>query len=298
MPPTPRIPEPPWTIRKLLEWASSLFCSRGIDNPRSTAEILLAHAISADRIEFYRRPEKEICQEDLERYRDLVDRRLDREPVAYIVGEKEFWSMELLVTPDVLIPRPETECLVEQALPLLSEGSIPKRVLEVGTGSGAIVLALASERPGHLYFASDRSVAALAVALCNAKRHGLDDRVRFFAGDWFEANGKDTPRFDLILSNPPYIPAQTIPELQEEVRDFEPRSALDGGEDGLRCLEKIIFQAHPYLRIGGYLLLEIGYDQRSALDRMIAATGRYGDVRFFRDYAGHDRGVLARRIPA
>ena len=175
-----------WTILKLLQWTSDYFRSRDIENPRASAEILLAHALNLKRIDLYLRWDQPLCPHELEKFKTLIKRRIHREPVAYIIGFKEFWSIEIGLTKEVLIPRPETECLVEAALALLHKESTtaPKRILDLGTGSGAIVLALASQQPQHYFFASDFSIKALEVARQNTNRYKLDGVIHFLAGDW------------------------------------------------------------------------------------------------------------------
>jgi release factor glutamine methyltransferase len=208
--------------------------------------------------------------------------------VAYILGAKEFWSLELAVTPDVLIPRPETEALVETALGVLA-GDLPMapgRILDLGTGCGAIALALASRQPQHLFFASDLFKTATRIAKQNAKRHGLDNRIYFFVGDWMEPLKEKTQLFDLIISNPPYIPSDGIPKLQPEICKYEPLSALDGEKDGLGCLRKIIGAAHRLLKPRGSLVLEIGYDQKAAVQGVVERCGEYDRVFFSKDYSG------------
>ena len=209
--------------------------------------------------------------------------------------------MMLCVTTAVLIPRPETECLVEAALSLLPEQPFPGetrmlgRVLELGTGSGAVVLALASRRPLFHYFASDLSVNAVRVAKLNAERHHLDEKVRFISGDWFTPINNRRGCFDMILSNPPYIRTRDIPGLQPEIYRHEPIDAVDGGEDGLRCLNHIIEAAHSYLKTGGYLVLEIGHQQKRDVEKIIAGCDEYMDVCFLRDYSGCYRVVQMKR---
>ena len=292
-----------WTIVKLLKWTTSYFKSHDIDSPRAAAEILLAHTLNLRRIDLYLQYDQPLSSNELMQFKALIKRRVKREPVAYIVGGKEFWSLGFSVTRDVLIPRPETECLVEAALPLLSDGLNrgsgfePKRILELGTGSGAIVLALASQRSQHSFFASDCSIKAVALARENARRHGLNRDVHFFCGDWLTPLDSKTHRFDVIISNPPYIQTQTLRRLQPEIFEYEPITALDGGKDGLYCLRLIIEGAHFYLNTHGSLLLEIGHDQRNEVHKIIAACGRYENVVFKKDYSGYDRVVQMRKKP-
>ncbi len=287
----PTSQDPEWTIIKLIEWTTSFFKSHDIESPRTTAEILLAHALNLNRIDLYLRYDQPLSSKELSPFKTLIKRRVKREPVAYIVGTKEFWSMDLAVTPEVLIPRPETECLVEAALDLLPNNPNikPRRILELGTGSGAVILALASERPNHLFFASDRSMDAVKLAQKNARHHGLDNVVNFFCADWFRALNASNDPFDMIISNPPYIPTQNIAKLQPEIYRYEPTSAIDGHEDGLACLKLIINDAHGYLKKKGHLLLEMGHDQKRPIQKIIESCAVYEDVIFSKDYSGYDR---------
>jgi release factor glutamine methyltransferase len=221
------------------------------------------------------------------RYRELIERRSAGEPVAYLLGYRDFWTFRLAVTPAVLIPRPETELLVERALALGPEG--PGDVVDLGTGSGAIALALASERPAWKVTATDLSEAALSVARGNASALGLS-RVDFVKGRWLEPLAGR--QFDLIVSNPPYV-ADTDPALQD--LKFEPRTALTAGPDGLSALREIAGTARACLRHGGWLILEHGFDQAKAVARELVVHG-FGHVRSHRDLAGHERVTEARCI--
>lgn len=287
--------EPEWTIIKLLKWTTSYFKSNGVDSPRATAEILLAYTLGIKRIDLYLRHDQPLNRRELDLFKSLIKKRTNREPVAYIVGGKEFWSMELAVSQDVLIPRPETECLVEEALSVLAKEPLcnPKRILEMGTGSGAVILAIASQMPEHLYFASDISVNAAVIAMKNAKRLGYDNKISFFCGDWFLPLRERNNLFDIIVSNPPYIRKNDIENLQPEIKRFEPIEALDGGEDGLYHIRHIIKYAHLFLNNEGNLLLEIGHDQKDAVDKIVKETGNYKQVYCRKDYSGFDRVVCA-----
>ena len=286
-----------WNIVTLLKWTTSYFKSHGIDSPRSTAEILLAHILKLKRIDLYLRYDQPLYSDELTHFKALIKRRVKREPVAYIVGVKEFWSMDFIVNRNVLIPRPDTECLVEAAMSVLHQDSKQnakdksRRVLELGTGSGAIILALASQRTEHLFFASDRSLQAVALAQENARRHGLDKSVDFFCGDWLAPLSDDRHRFDMIISNPPYIRTRAIGRLQPEIYNFEPIVALDGDQDGLLCLRLIIDSAYRYLNPGGSLMLEIGHDQKTEVKKIVDRCGNYEKVVFKKDYSGWDRVV-------
>jgi release factor glutamine methyltransferase len=282
---------PEWTIIKLIQWAANYFDSRKIDSPRATAEILLAHALNARRIDLYLRYDQPLNSGERDRFKSLIKRRVNREPVAYIVGCKEFWSMDLEVTPNVLIPRPETECLVEKALERLTResNSQPKFILELGTGSGAVILALASENSRHFYWGTDISINAIQVARRNAIRHGLNDRVHFIVADWLTAFNAQSGLFDLIVSNPPYVRFGDLVKLQPEIQTYEPLAALNGDADGLQALRQIIQSAYLYLKPAGVLLLEMGADQKAQLKQIISECGKYEGMEFYKDYSGYDR---------
>ena len=292
-----KLKRPEWNIIKLIQWATSYFKAHDIDSPRTAAEILLAHVLNLERIDLYLRYDQPLRDDELNRFKAVLNRRINREPVAYIVGIKGFWSIDLVVTKDVLIPRPETECLVETALEVLSDASSahPKRILELGTGSGAVILSLASQHPLYLYFASDISANVIGIARLNAKRHHLEGNIHFFLGDWFYPLRLKTCFFDVILSNPPYIKTGELHKLQPEIVAFEPAFALDGGHDGLSSLKQIIDRAHLYLKPGGTLLLEIGHDQKEAVCKMMTACGQYDNFFCKRDYNGYDRIVQMRK---
>ena len=286
-----------WTIIKLIRWATSYLKTHDIDSPRATGEILLAHALKVNRIDLYLNYDQPLVAEELNTFKILIKRRIRREPVAYILGAKEFWSLDLTITPDVLIPRPETERLVEVALKLLSEipSSQPQRILDLGTGSGAIVLALVSQQSRHVYFASDYFIKAAELASRNADQHDLCGRIHFFVGDWLTPLSPEKSRFDMIVSNPPYIPSQVIGKLQPEIHRFEPFAALNGDHDGLSCFRKIVGSAHNYLKPHGVLLLEIGHEQKDDVRRIVSDCGFYDGFKHAKDYGGHDRVVWMRK---
>ena len=271
MPKTPMAEAAPWTLLRLVQWTAGYFQDHGIENARSEAEVLLAHSMGLRRIDLYLNHDQPLDPEELKRFKTLIKRRLAREPLAYITGIREFWSLELAVDPSVLIPRPETECLVEAVLPVLDDPQgPPKRVLDMGTGSGAITIALAHEHPEHRYVALDRSTAALNVAVRNARSHRVDHCIQWICGDWDTALAPDKAVFDLIVSNPPYIRSGDMASLQPEIHGHEPALALDGSADGLSCLRRIVESVHPHLKAGGLLALEMGWDQADDV-RTIAA---------------------------
>ncbi|MFH1984701.1 MAG: peptide chain release factor N(5)-glutamine methyltransferase [Pseudomonadota bacterium] len=279
------------TVRRLLAWAADFFAAGNIDSPRLTAEILLAHSLNVPRIRLYTDPDLPLTPDERGRFKALLGRRMNREPVSYITGAREFWGLELRVTPDVLIPRPDTERLVEavlEVLPETGEGG-RRRILDLGTGSGAITVALASERPANRFVAMDRSLAALEVARDNARRHGVAQNIDFFQGDWLSAVTGRRPMFQVIVSNPPYIRADEWAGLDPEVCVHEPAVALCGGEDGLDAYRFILEDARRCILPGGYLFLEMGYRQRRDLEALAAAAGGFESIRCLADYAGHDR---------
>lgn len=287
---------PEWTILKILEWTTSYFKSYHIDSPRATAEILLAHVLKLKRIDLYLQFDKPLDKSELSFFKSLIKRRRNREPVAYITGHKEFWSIDLAVTKNSLIPRPETESLVETALSLMPE-DLPdsSRILELGTGSGAISIALASERPENTFFASDYSVDTLILARENAVRNVPDASIYFFSGDWLAPLKNNQLKFDIIISNPPYIKSAVIPGLEPEIWKYEPAKALDGGKNGLVALKQILVSAHNYLKEGGSLLLETGHDQKDDLEGIIEECNAYENIIFIKDYSGFDRIVSMKK---
>ena len=280
----------PWTTLNLVKWTAGYFRDHQVESARSEAEILLAHTLKTRRIDLYLKHDQPLCEDELKRFKSLIKRRVDGEPVAYITGTREFWSMALAVNPSVLIPRPETECLVEAVLPFLDDqAGLPKRVLEMGVGSGAITIALAHEHPEHRYVAMDQSATAVQTARQNARTHKVDHRIDWFCGNWDAALVPDRQTFDLIVSNPPYIRSNDMNGLQPEIRNHEPRMALDGSGDGLRCIRHIIESAHRYLRTGGLIALEMGYDQKQDVQSIAGEAGQYGPPRMVKDYSGNDR---------
>lgn len=292
---------PDWTILKLLNWTTSYFKSHDIDSPRAAAEILLAHSLNVQRIDLYVQYDQPLNGDELSDFKHLIKRRAAREPVAYITGLKEFWGLEMMVTGDVLIPRPETEILVETVLaniPEIADESVthePFRILELGTGSGALIISIARERKRHAYFASDISAKALAVAARNAACHNVKNKIRFFSGNWFESINQRASSFHVIVSNPPYIKSGDIPQLQPEIYRYEPKLALDGCADGLDCIRRIIGSAHHFLHDGGVLVMEIGHDQSAAVEAIAREVGYYETAFFVKDYNGYDRVAQMRK---
>jgi len=281
-----------WNVLELLRWTTSHFAERGIESARLDAECLLAHALGTTRLRLYLDFEKPVEEAERGIFREVVRRRVaERVPVALLVGRKEFWSLSLRVTRDVLTPRPETETLVAAALELLPpKGDVPPRVLDLGTGSGAIALALASERPDAEIVATDLSQEALKVAQQNAEELGMAERIRFAQGDGFAAVAGQ--RFDLVASNPPYLDPSERSQLPPEL-SHEPESALFAGAGGLELLRRIAAEAPDWLESGGALILEHTPDQAQAVARACSEAG-LTEIGLRRDLSGKPRVTTAR----
>lgn len=273
--------------------AGALLLERaGIEIARLDAECLLAEVLGCPRWQLALERSRHLGAEEFSRYLRLLTRRQRREPLAYLLGHREFWSLPMAASPDVLIPRPETETLVEAAL-AVADRERDLTVVELCTGSGAVAVALARELPSARVIATDVSARALRVAQGNAALHGVAERIRFARGDlWRAVNGAPASA-DLVVVNPPYVPTAAIPGLMPEVQ-WEPRLALDGGPDGLRILREIVATTPPRLAPGGHLLVEIGADQADAVVGLMAAAD-LEPVRVVQDLAGRDRVVVARR---
>ncbi|RUO71550.1 peptide chain release factor N(5)-glutamine methyltransferase [Pseudidiomarina salinarum] len=252
------------------------------DTPRLDAEVLLAHSVQKSRTYLHTWPERALSAEQYTAFRALVERRADGEPVAHLTGSREFWSLPLMVNDTTLIPRPDTEIFIEQALALPLPANA--RVLDLGTGTGAIALALKSERPDWIIDATDQSAAAVTLAQANARQ--LELAIRVWQSNWFAAVPA-TDKYHLIVSNPPYIAADDVHLQQGDVR-FEPRSALVADADGLADLQYLVEAARGYLHDGGYLLLEHGWQQGEAVRSLLAENG-YQQVHTWRDYGNLDR---------
>ncbi len=282
----------PWTIESLLKWATDDFRTKGLDSPRLDAEVLLGWALGKTRIELIMESKRELETTELAKFRDAVKRRRAREPVAYVRGHREFFGRSFRVDKRVLVPRPDTEALVEVVLERTQHLSMCMRALDLCTGSGCIGVTLARERPTSQVMATDLSAGAVALARENAQRLGAYN-IAFYEGDLFAAVPKGA-RFDVIASNPPYIPTAEIPKLEADIREFEPRLALDGGVDGLALARRIADQASAYLEVGGLLAMEIGYDEAEATREIFASHG-FTDIETKRDYGKIERVVSGRR---
>jgi release factor glutamine methyltransferase len=286
-------PEEAWTIGRLLTWTTDYLKRRGSESPRLDAEVMLAHVLDWQRVQLYTHFTEEVPESPRGRFRDLVRRRAEGAPVAYLVGRKEFYSLAFEVSPAVLIPRPESEFVVVEFL-ALTKGQESTRAVDVGTGSGCLAIASAHRDPGARFVAIDISDAALAVARKNAERHGVADRIDFRLGDRLEPVLDEGP-FDVVMSNPPYIPTDEVRRLEPGVRDYEPHLALDGGPDGLDMVRGLIEQSIPLLRPGGHLILEIGTAQEKPVRASIEAHGGLRLAPTIHDHAQHPRVIRATR---
>lgn len=282
----------PWTLGRLLTWTTNFLKDKQADSPRLDAEVLLAHILGVQRIALYTRFDELASDEVRNRYRQMVKQRVEGCPVAYLVGFKEFYNLRFNVTPAVLVPRPETELLVLEAIRLAKPHSTP-RIVDVGTGSGAVALTLAKHLPQARVTAIDLSPEALEVAKKNADQHKLTS-VRFLQGDLLQPVASE--KFDLVVSNPPYIDSEVVKQLPITVKNFEPKLALDGGPGGTAIIERLATEAKAVLEPGGHLLLEIGADQGKSVPALLERLGGYGPVTVLPDHAGLPRVVKAPRI--
>ncbi|MBI3181243.1 MAG: peptide chain release factor N(5)-glutamine methyltransferase [Myxococcales bacterium] len=276
---------PLWTVRMVLGWTSEHFERRKVDSPRLTAEVLLAHALGLDRVRLYIDLDRPLSKEELAAYRRLIERRAAGEPTQYLTGTREFYNRPFRVDARVLIPRPETELLVEAVLRFLPEGA-PTRVLDLCTGSGCIAATLAAERPLASVWATDLSPGACEVARANAEVLEVGGRVTVLQGDLFDPVPEGA-RFDAVVSNPPYVASGEIERLSREVRR-EPRQALDGGPDGLELIRRVASRARAHLKAGGLLALEIGEGQGEKVLQLLKDAG-YVDPRLEKDLSRLDR---------
>ncbi len=288
-----------WTVRRLLEWTGGFFTRKEVDGPRLSAELLLAHVLNVPRIKLYTDYERVLQEKDLTTFRALVQRASEQEPIAYLTGKAYFFNLEFEVGPGVLIPRPDTETLVENVLQLArnTPGFEAPRVLDLCTGSGCIAAAIAHRLKNATVTAIDQSETAVAIAKRNVERIGVAERVSVAQGDLYEPLSRmvDVAPFNLIVSNPPYIPTNQMEQLDRNVRDYEPPEALDGGIDGLVLHRRILENAADRLLPSGRIYLEIGFDQGPASREAASRYADLDDVRILKDYAGHDRVLTARR---
>ncbi|MBW1779787.1 MAG: peptide chain release factor N(5)-glutamine methyltransferase [Deltaproteobacteria bacterium] len=289
-----------WHIKDLLKVSTDYLKNKGIENPRLNAEVLLAHQLNVERVSLYLNFDQPLTEKELSSYRKLIKRRLVHEPLQYITGSQEFWSLDFTVDRHVLIPRPETEIVVEQAIMLaktFEHVECPShKILDLGTGCGAIAVVLAKEIASARVWGTDISEEALRLAQRNANKHGVSDRLTFRQGDLWEALLEKELRFDMIVSNPPYVSSEEYNDLPPEVRDHEPRRALDGRDDGMYYLEKIIRGAHDFLNPGGWIVLEMAPHQTERALAIMGRTGGYDRKARIKDYSRCYRVVTARSV--
>jgi release factor glutamine methyltransferase len=289
----------PRNIRDLLKVTTDYLKQKDIESPRLSAEVLLAHLLKLTRVQLYLHFDQPLNEEELTGYRALIKRRLNREPLQYITGRQEFWSLDFEVNSSVLIPRPESELLVEKSLSLYRAGQIPHadhpRLLDLGTGSGAVAVAVAGEIQTAEVWASDISEEALKVARLNATGHHVGHRILFLLGDLWEPVREKNLVYDLVVSNPPYIRSGAFEDLAPEVRFYEPRLALDGGEEGMVYIEKILLDGADYLQPGGWILVEMDPEQTARALEWMDETGRYEECDRVKDYSHRYRVVIGRK---
>ncbi|MFZ3065812.1 MAG: peptide chain release factor N(5)-glutamine methyltransferase [Nitrospirota bacterium] len=291
-----------WTVIKALTWAEAYLKGFNIPNAKIDAEYLLSHILKCKRQELYLNPDTQLINQDINTFKGFIQRRSKREPLQYIIGEEEFRGLAFKVTRDVLIPRPETELLVEEAVKIIerqrAKGKGQKtNVIDLCTGSGCIAVSIAKEIDNCKVYATDISEKALAVAKESAKRHSVEDRITFLQGSFLEPlkdKGLES-KIDIMLSNPPYVSKKDMEKLQPEIKEYEPPLALYGGEDGLDSYRTIIPEALTYLENGGYLILEIGYGQAKGVKELFAQYPAYGKIKIINDLSEIERVVKARK---
>jgi release factor glutamine methyltransferase len=285
---------PPWTLLKILRWTTHFFETKDAsDSPRLDAELLLAHVLDFDRVKLYTHFDRPMGSDELASYRALIKRRVSGEPVAYLLGTKGFWDIELDVDKRALIPRPETEVLIEEALELVGKDG-EATLVDVGTGTGAIALVMAKERPNLRVIATDVSEDALALARQNAEKLELDERVGFALSDLLSGVAPEVLPVDIVVSNPPYVAEDERDEVMVDVKDYEPDGALFAGPDGLDVIRRLIPQAFDALASGGHFLCEHGWRQGDSMRELLEEAG-FVDVYIRKDYSGHDRIARARK---
>ncbi|MHC4105918.1 MAG: peptide chain release factor N(5)-glutamine methyltransferase [Planctomycetota bacterium] len=312
------LPMQTWTIQKLLNWMTEYYTEKGIDAPRLNAELLLSHVLKMERIELYTQFDKTVTKEQLDILHDLVKRAGRHEPICYLTGKTEFYSLQLQVSPDCMIPRPETELLVERAIEFLRSRPVgnsamrdmtrkqdasngarngPQFVCDLCTGCGCIAVAIAKNFQEATIIATDICGDALNIAAKTIETHDLKDRITLLHGDLFEpiVPQLDVEKFDLIVSNPPYVSASEFEKLDKCVKEYEPRLALFAGIDGLDVYRRIIDKADRFLRPDGALILEIGYAQGPAIKELLEQTGAFAEIKIEKDFHDNDRIVSALR---
>jgi release factor glutamine methyltransferase len=286
-----------WTIQKLLNWVTEYLTSKKIDSPRLGAELLLSYVLGLKRIELYTQFEKTVAREQLDRLHNLVERAGKHEPIAYLAGKTEFYSLELETTADCMIPRPETELLVERAVEFLRTRSSKQLVCDLCTGSGCIAVAIAQNYPDCRIIATDISDAALSIAARNIGKYNLKERIQLLCGDLFDpiVPQLDIGKFDLIVCNPPYISANEFEKLDKNVKEYEPKLALFAGDDGLDIYRRIVERVGEFLKPNAALMLEIGYSHGRAVRGLLEGTGGFTKITIEKDFHDYGRIVIAEK---
>jgi release factor glutamine methyltransferase len=288
------VTEQAWTLGALLDWTAKHLAQKNIDTARLDAEVLLAHVVGGKRIDLYGTRHSEVASPDVrQKFRELIRRRLEGCPVAYLVGRKEFYGLELKVSPAVLIPRPDSEHVVMECL-ALAKMMLHPRIVDIGVGSGNLAIAIAKHQSTAEVTAIDKSADALTIAQENAAKHGVAERIRFLQGDLF-APLKPDEQFHFIVSNPPYIADDEMPKLPVGVRDFEPHLALEGGPGGFVVFDRLIAEARTRLLPGGYLIVEIGSPQEKHAREKLAAIPEFKLAPTIFDFSGHPRVLRVQR---
>uniref|UniRef100_A0A7C3J5E0 Release factor glutamine methyltransferase n=1 Tax=candidate division WOR-3 bacterium TaxID=2052148 RepID=A0A7C3J5E0_UNCW3 len=284
------------TPKDLLTESILILKKHKIKDAKLNAELIMSHCMNGDRIYLYENYNKCLTKIEQNLFRSLIRRRIKKEPVQYIIGKTEFMGIQFKVNKNVLIPRPDTETLVEFAIKYSLENKIDSkyRILDYGTGSGNIIISIAKYSPNLQYYAIDISRGALLLAKENAKLNGVDKDIVFVQSNGFSSFNSNF-RFDMIVSNPPYIPTSVILKLPEEIKSFEPLISLDGGEDGLKVIKDIVFNAYKHLNKNGVCLIEIGYDQSDIVEKMVREVAKYKDIKFLKDLAGIKRVVFFKK---
>lgn len=282
---------PAWTILKLLNGAIDYLTVKNIDSPRLSAELLLGYVLNLQRIDLYTQFDREVAKEKVNQLHTLVKRAAEGEPVAYLIGKTEFYSIEMEITSDCMIPRPETELLVDRAINFIKSREGKQQVCDLCTGCGCIAIALAKSEPNVFITATDISVDALNTAAKNIQKQGLSDRIRLLCGDLLEPliPQLDAGKFDLIVCNPPYVSSGEYESLDKNVKEYEPKIALWAGSDGLDIYRRIAEKISDFLKADGSLILEIGYSQGQAVRELLEKTGYFDEINVEKDYHDNDR---------
>ena len=281
-----------WHVLELLEWTTSYFDKHNIPNPRLDAEVLLGHLLDKSRLQLYLHFDMPVFQKDLTVFRELIKKRIERTPISYLTKHKEFMSLDFYIDERVLIPRPETEFIVETVLN--STNSNPQRILEIGTGSGIIAISLAVNMPECEIIATDISKEALVVAEKNRDTHSCEERITLMQGDLYEPiQSQDTPKFHWIVSNPPYVASTERNNISSDVYEYEPHIALFAGNDGLAIIRRLIAEAPKFLLPKGQLIFEIGEKQSEHVKELLDKQSEFKDFQLINDYAGIERVVIA-----